>query len=194
MLFILLAVTTAWHNKLSESPPPVYFRFPVLYLPPALSRGNPQVWCVDKQDQPDVAEGPVEQISLELTTALRQMHVGSGFQSCRTLSLTSVLKSWACKAIFLFLRQPSSWRKGAGCFPSFTWVPSRILAFITLANSLTIWRNANNLFAFNIMSLENLILTFWPSLHKLSVIPEPLSRHWKLPPTDASQWTGIMKE
>ena len=138
ILFILLAVITSWHNKFSELLSPMCFRFPVLYLPPALSRGNPQVLCVDKQDQPDVAAGPVEQIILELTVltmALWQMHVGSGVQSRRTLSLTNVLKSWACKAVFCFLDSWAAGEKGLAVSP-FTQVPSHIHAFITLANSM----------------------------------------------------------
>lgn len=57
---------------------------------------------VGKQVQPDVEEAPVEQIILELTV-LTNCIIADAHCPVKTLPLSGVLKSWACKAFFLFL-------------------------------------------------------------------------------------------
>ena len=67
-----------------------------------------------------MAEALVKQIILELTVRTDGVIAHAlwfRFQSLQTLPLTTVLESWACTVVFLFLRQLSSWGRGCWLLP-----------------------------------------------------------------------------
>ena len=104
--------------------------------------GSPEMLQVGRQAQPDVPEAPVEQIILELMVPDLWCH-----SRCTLVQVFSPLKPflsplfwnvWHVSSFSYALDSRAAGEGGLGCAPSFTWVPSHILSFISLANSIPI--------------------------------------------------------